>query len=201
MRRISIQRLETETIHSRALVVIAETAKSLCYALAMIIGVMSAQRYAAPDLPIPDNILWGIFIGTTIWASLTGLSIRKMKWNGGSSLNFHLPLGWLIISFLACTIIPILSIYQQIGEAITIFWIQFVRICIFSAFSFGLSGVMISLTTIFLHFFYWRFLVSLKWGIALICAIGVLLGLTVGWAVYGWMVFSSQALFSLNFHL
>jgi hypothetical protein len=201
MRKFFVEGFDAETISFRPLLIIAELAIGLCYALATILGVMGAQRYAAPDIPIPDNIISGIFIGTAIWASLAGLSIRKTERIGYPSIKSRIPFAWILISFITCTAIPVLYVYQQIGELITIRWIQFIKTCLFAALSFGLGGVIIGLTAILLYSFFWRFLASLKWGKILTCAIAFLLGLSVGWAAYGWMVFSSQALFSLNLRL
>jgi hypothetical protein len=192
------ERLTSESISSRALLIIALSAIGLTYALATILGVMGAQRTAAPDLPVPKEIAGGLFIGTAIWATLTGFSSRSADRNRSISIKGQIPFGWLVICFITCTAIPVIYTLGQTGERLTFLWGRFIQICFFSAFSFGVSGVIIGLTAILLHLFFWHLLAGLKWGSLVTCAMGFFLGLSAGWAAYGWTVFSSQALFTLT---
>lgn len=193
--------LKTETLSSRALLILAEMAIGLSYALATILGVMGAQRHAAPDLPIPVDFLRGLFIGSALWAALTGLSFLPMDKDRTNPIKIHTTLLWVLIPWITCTFIPVLYVFQSIGGEIMPQWTQIIQTCLFSALSFGLGGVVIGLTAILLHILFWRMLVGLKWGIILTCAMGSLLGLSAGWGAYGWTVISSQALFSLKLSL
>jgi hypothetical protein len=199
MKEFFAEGLKTETFSSRALLILAEIAIGLSYALATILGVMGAQRYAAPNLLIPVDFLRGLFIGSAIWASLTGLSFLPMDRDRTNPIKNRTALIWVLIPWIACTFLPLLYVYQSIAGENTPQWTQIIQTCVFSALSFGLGGVVIGLTAILLHIFFWRLLVGVKWGIILTCVMGFLLGLSAGWGAYGWTVLSSQVLFSLKF--
>jgi hypothetical protein len=199
MKEFFAEGLETETLSSRTLLILAEMAIGLSFALAIILGVMGAQRYAVPDLPIPMDFLRGLFIGSAIWAALTGLSFLPMDRDRTNPIKNRTTLLWVMIPWITCTFIPLLYVFQSNGAEVTPQWTQIIQTCLFSALSFGLGGVLIGLTAILLQILFWRLLAGLKWGIILTCAMGFLLGLSVGWGAYGWTVFSSQVLFSLKF--
>jgi hypothetical protein len=199
MKEFFAEGLKTETISSRALLILAEMGIGLSYALAIILGVMGAQRYAAPNLPIPVDFLRGLFLGCAIWASLTGLSFLPMDRDRTNPIKNRTALLWVLIPWITCTFIPLLYVFQSIGGEITSQWTQIIQTCLFSTLSFGLGGVVIGLTAILLQILFWRLLVSLKWGVILTCAMGFLLGLSAGWGAYGWTVLSSQVLFGLKF--
>ena len=198
MKKVTSEGFKSESLSSQAVLLIAGTAIGFSYALATILGFMGAQRIADPNLPIPEEIIRGLFIGTAIWAALSGLSIRANDEFRIASIRPRLALGWLLICFATCTAIPLLYAFQNNLEGITIQWKQILLTSLFSALSFGVGGVIIGLTAILLHLFFWRLLIGLKWGILLTCALGFLLGLCSGWAAYGWIIFSTQAFIRLN---
>lgn len=201
MREFLTERIKTEYISSGAQIFIAEVAKALCYAFATILGIIGAQRNAAPNFPIPEKIVSGLFIGIAIWGALAGISISTVTMKRSSPIIGRTALRWVLISFLACTTIPIIYFLQQYWKILFLKWTNLIQTSLFSALSFGLGGVIIGLTAILLQIFFWRLLRGLRWGITLTCALGVFLGLGAGWAAYGWTVFSSQVLFSLKFPL
>jgi hypothetical protein len=190
---------DTQSLSSRFLLILAEIGIGLSYSLAAVLGVMRAQHDTTPNLPIPAGILHGLFIGTAIWAAITGLSFLPIDRDKTNPIKRRTTLLWVLIPLVTCTIIPLLYTLQAIEGRITLQWMQITQACLFSALSFGFGGVILGLTSILLQIFFCRLLVGLKWGIILTCVIGFLLGLSAGWAAYGWTVLSSQALFSLKF--
>jgi hypothetical protein len=198
MNKFTFEGFKIKGLSSQAFFLMAGTAIGLSYALATILGVMGAQRFAAPSLPIPEEIIRGLFIGTAIWAALSGLTIHANHKDRTTPTRPRLALGWLLICFATCTAIPLLYVFQHNLEGVTFQWKQLILTSLFSASSFGVGGMIIGLTAILLHLFFWRLLIGLKWGILLTCALGFLQGLCSGWAAYGWMIFSTQTFISLN---
>jgi hypothetical protein len=201
MREFFNDRLKTETISSKVQIILAESAIGLCFGLATILGIMGAQRSAAPDFPIPENIVSALFIGIAIWSALAGISLSSANQKSIVSGKMRIGLGWILISFATCTILPIIYFLQNNWAILFIKWEELIQTSYLSALSFGVSGALIGITSVMLQFFFWRFLSGLRWGILLTCAISFFLGGSAGWAAYGWTVFSTQALLSLNFPL
>ena len=193
--------LKAENISSHVQIIIAEIAIGMCFGLATILGIMAAQRSAAPDLPIPKDIVSALFIGVTIWSVLAGISLSAANMKINSLKKGRIGSGWVLISFIICTMIPIIYFLQNNWDILFIKWRQLIQTSFLSAFSFGIGGALIGVTAIMLQFFFWRLLSGLKWGTLLTCAISILLGASAGWAAYGWTVFSAQAFFNLNFLL
>jgi hypothetical protein len=168
------------------------------YSLAAILGVVSAQRTAAPHFSIPEKVILGLFIGIALWAGFSGFSIGSTYSAKPKKFRGKAGLIWMAVSFLTSTVIPLLYYFFQNGRVLILPWINYPKLFILSSLSFGLGGSIIGISALVMHHFYWRFLKGLRWGISLASALSFLIGLSAGWAAYGWTVFSSEFLLGLN---
>ena len=198
MHKRVIDRSHWASPSSRALSLLDGFLIGTCYSLAAILGVVSAQRSAAPHFSIPEKIILGLFVGIAAWAAFSGFSIGSSYSAKPKKFRNKAGVIWMAVSFLTSTVIPMLYYFFQNGRVLILPWINYPKLFILSSLSFGLGGSIIGISALVMHHFYWRFLKGLRWGISLASALSFLIGLSAGWAAYGWTVFSSEFLLGLN---
>jgi hypothetical protein len=191
------ERLNAQQLSYQVRIGVAGLIIGMSYGLATIIGILGAQRSAAPDFPIPNQIAIALLIGIAIWTALTSLSVGFTSPRDMTPQKLRMGLVWILISFITSTLIPLLVFYTSKDDPFALQWSDPVKLLMLSSLSFGLGGMIIGLIAVLVQAFFWRFLFRMRWGISLVTVLSFFMGMSAGWAAYGWTVFSSQALFSL----
>ena len=128
MRKHVFDRPYSESLSSRALSFLDGLMIGTCYGLATILGLVSAQRTAAPNFSIPEKVVLGLFIGIALWAALAGFSVSTVYTAKQKPAKGRVGFSWIAISFITSTVIPLLYFFFQNGHTMIIPWINYFKL-------------------------------------------------------------------------
>jgi hypothetical protein len=138
-----------------------------------------------------------VVLASGLWSALTGFAVNRRRAALESGAR-HAMLLWPFSMFMMGVALPLLWLAMGSGDAAGTGPALPVGLIVLSCLSFGLGGAIIGACGILLQLLYWRWLHQSRWGTYLGCGLGIMLGLSAGWAAYGWTVFSTQAYLSVQ---
>jgi hypothetical protein len=150
-----------------------------------------------PSLISPSLGILIAFLSGFIGASVGGL-INARGYSLSNPNRRGLLWLWPIVFFVAGSIFPLLIILVDPRFSFAPPSPSFLSIFMRSITSFGLAGLSVGISGIVLQSFFWRWLIDFRWGKYLAFALSILLGLSAGWAAYGWVSFSSRLIQSIG---
>jgi len=167
-----------------------------CFGAAATLGAAGMHKIAAEDgSPLRPAVFILLTIGSALLSGLIGLLTRHKPGQAADSEKGT----WLIWPLSYFLIAGAGSAFMFLrGRGACFSNRLLINVFLLSFLSFGLAGCILGFCVLILQALYWRWLPVVHWGLGFACALGLLIGVSAGWAAYGWAIFSSQLLLSMG---
>ena len=136
-----------------------------------------------------------LLLGSALLSGLVGMLANYKPTptsNSGRGIRWIWPLAYFLIGTAGTAFLFLQGRSTALSNRLLLF------VFLLSFLSFGLAGSILGFCGLILQTLYWRWLHAVRWGLGFACALSIMIGISAGWAAYGWAIFSSQLLLSLG---
>ncbi len=168
-----------------------------CFGVAVLFGTFSAQRVVATESEIPILYQAAFSLGVCLWTILMSFILGMVGYKVEPSERNRQGMLWVLSGIILGTFFPIAVMLSQRNLTVFPERIGLPSLIMIAALSFGLGGALVGFSGMLTEMLFWKLIQQHRWGLILTYCLSLLLGVSAGWAAYGWTVFSSQTIFNI----